>query len=168
MSQRVKLVAAVVGGLALAGTVVVITASAVGLNFTATPQSAARPSESPIPTVSPSTRTGQANPTVRFVNTAVIRAEAQVLGVTARDLQVSFRQGTTLHQLADRKGISQAAFQAAFEKNLTGLLDQGVTQGQLTVAQEQQALTRLSRTVPNWDQAPAMARPQASPSASPR
>ncbi len=160
--------AAVVGGLALAGTVVVITASAVGLNFTATPESAARPSESPIPTVSPSARPGQANPTVRFVNTAVIQAEAQVLGVTARDLLASFRQGSTLHQLADGKGISQAAFQAAFVKNLTGMLDQGVIQGQLTSAQEQQALTRLSRTVPNWDQAPATARPQASPSASPR
>jgi hypothetical protein len=96
---------------------------------------------------------------------AVLEAEAQVLGITTRQLTLDMRQGLTIHQLADKQGISQADFQARFQTDLKAIMDQSVQQGQLTAQQEQQALTRLSRGVPNWDQ--PRPRAQASPSPSP-
>lgn len=165
MRLRWKLAIGAAGGLVVAAGLVAITASAVGLSRTATLQSAATssPTASPAPSATP--RAG--NPAGRAVNMAVLAAEAQVLGLTTRQLTLDMRQGLTVHQLADRQGISQADFQARFQTDLKAIMDQSVQQGQLTAQQEQQALTRLSRGVPNWDQPPARPGAQASPSPSP-
>lgn len=167
MPYRLKLAIGALGGLAIGVGLVVITASAVGLNRTAVVQSAARPSPTASPASSPSASARAGNPATRVVNMAVVGAESQVLGITAAELTMGLRQGITVHQLADKKGINQTDFQAQFQTDVKGILDQGVQQGQLTPQQEQQALKRLSKGVPNWDQVPARQKSPGSPSPSP-
>jgi predicted outer membrane protein len=164
MPYRLKLAIGALGGLAIGVGLVVITASAVGLNRTAVVQSAARSSPTASPASSPSASPRAGNPAARVVNMAVLGAESQVLGITAAELTMDLRQGMTVQQLADKKGINQTDFQAQFQTDVKGILDQGVQQGQLTPQQEQQALKRLSKGVPNWDQVPARQKPPASPS----
>lgn len=167
MPYRLKLAIGALGGLAIGVGLVVITASAVGLNRTAVVQSAARSSPTASPASSPSASPRAGNPATRVVNMAVVGAESQVLGITAAELTMGLRQGMTVHQLADKKGINQTDFQSQFQTDVKGILDQGVQQGQLTPQQEQQALKRLSKGVPNWDQVPARQKSPASPSPSP-
>jgi hypothetical protein len=170
MRKPLELAIGVVGGLVVAVGVVVITASATGLDLTgalhpaASPAPAAR-SAGPVPG-----QGGQATRTVRLANQAMLQAEAQVLGMQPRELTSDLRQGTTVHQLADRRGISEVDFSSRFQSNLTAILDGYVRQGQLTQEQEALALKRVGGRVPNWDQTSAErpASPSPSPSRSPR
>jgi hypothetical protein len=142
------------GGVVVAIGVVVITASALGVDLTgaAHPAPGAVTAVTAAPTASPRPGAGQANPAARALNQAVVEAEAQVLGMQPRDLSASLRQGTTVHQLAMQRRLGPADFQAAFQRDLRALLDRDVQQGTLTAAQEQAALRRLdSRLPPNWD-----------------
>jgi hypothetical protein len=168
MQKPLKLAVGALGGLVVAVGVVVITASAAGVNLTALHSSSQPGPAAPTPASSASPATGRAtpNPATRAVNQAVLQAEAQALGVQPKELQKDFRQGLTLHQVADQKGVSQADFQSRFQAGVKTILDQDVQQGRLTAQQEQQALTRLGRRGPAWDAVPGK-RPQASPSPSP-
>jgi hypothetical protein len=164
MQKLVKLVIGALGGLVVAMGVVVITASAAGVNLAGLHAS---PSPSPVPasTPSPPARArATPNPAARAVAQAVLQAEAQALGVQPRDLTKDLRQGMSLHQVAEQKGVSQADFQARFQKDLMATLDQDVQQGTLTQQQEQQALKRLGKRGPNWDAVRAQASPSPSPS----
>ena len=156
MNRRVKLAAAAVGALVVAGAVVVVTAAATNVYRN---NASNHPATQPATAASPGAqgaaggKQAPANPAQKAVHQAVLQAEAQALGIKPKELSADLRQGTTVHQLADQKGLSQAAFQAAFGKDLTAALDQDVQKGALTSQQEQQALKRLGSTVPNWDQA---------------
>jgi len=166
MQRPVKLAIGALGGLVVATGVVIITASAAGVSLAALRSSAApSPGATPAATSSPRAP-ATPNPAARLVNQAVLQAEAQSLGVQPRDLMKDLRQGMSLHQVADRQGVSQADFQARFQKNVAALLDQDVQQGSLTQQQEQQALKRLSTRGPSWDAVPGR-RAQPSPSPSP-
>jgi hypothetical protein len=154
-----KLAVGTLGGAVVAIGVVVITASAMGFDLTAAhPASPAARAVTATPTPSPvpPAGAGQASPAVRAVAQATAQAEAQALGVTPRALSAALRQGSTLHQVATRRGVSPAVFQAGFVKDLTALLDQDVKQGTLTATQEQAALRRLGAGLPpSWDRAAA-------------
>jgi uncharacterized protein YidB (DUF937 family) len=100
----------------------------------------------------------------RAVRQAVLQGEAQILGITSRQLSADLKQGTTVQQLAAQKGISQQQFQAQLVQDVQPLLDREVGAGTLTQAQEQQALKRLGKTIPNWTAAPKKAQPSTSPS----
>ena len=155
MNSRVKLAAAAAGALLVAGAVVVATVAATNAyrsNGSSHPATQPATAASPGAQAAPGKR-GQANPAHKAVRQAVLEAEAQVLGLQPKDLAADLKQGKTVHQLADQKGLSQAAFQAEFSKDLTGILDQDVQKGTLSSQQEQQALNRVRSTVPNWDQA---------------
>jgi hypothetical protein len=165
MPRPLKLVVGTLGGLVVAFGVVVITASAAGFNLS----DALHPSASPSPAVAlapvPSPGRGQvANVAVRALNQAVVQAEAEVLGLRPAQLDTALRQGTTVHQLASQRGLTQAVFNLRFQSTVTTILDQDVQQGVLTQQQEQAALGRLAGGPPNWDAAvAARVRPTPSP-----
>jgi hypothetical protein len=156
-----KLAVGTLGGAVVAIGVVVITASAMGFDLTAAhPASPAARAVTATPTPSPvpPAGAGQVSPAVRAVAQATAQAEAQALGVTPRALSAALRQGSTLHQVAARRGVSPAVFQAGFVRDLTALLDQDVTQ-------EQATLRRLGAGLPpSWDRAAA---PSPAPAPSP-
>jgi hypothetical protein len=120
---------------------------------------------SPMPQSSPgAVKTGQAAAN-RVIRQAVLQGEAQVLGITAKQLGADLKQGTTVQQLATQKGIGQQQFQAQLVQAVQPLLDKEVGAGTLTPAEEQQALERLGKAIPNWTAAPKKAQPSPSPSA---
>lgn len=162
MQRPIKLAVGALGATVVAVGVVAITASAAGVHLGGAAPAPAATANGPSPAPSASPNRAAANPAARTMNQAAAQAEAQVLGIQPQELARDLRQGTTVHQLADRKGIAQTDFQARFTKALTALLDQDVQAGKLTAAQEQQYLERLGTAIPNWDQAPG-ARPTATP-----
>ena len=156
MNSRVKLAAAAAGALLVAGAVVVVTAAATNVyrsNASTHPATQPATAASPGTQAAPGGKQAQANPAQKAVRQAMLQAEAQALGLKPKELTADLKQGTTVHQLADQRGLSQAAFQAEFGKDLTAIMDQDVQKGALTSQQEQQALKRVGSTVPNWDQA---------------
>jgi len=112
----------------------------------------ASPDSRPSPAAVPSA--AAVTPSARPPQPVVLAAEAQVLGVKPKDLAAQLTQGTTVHQLAGQKAITQPDFQTRYAERLRAILDQQVRNGRLTRAQEQQAMQRLG-VVPNWDGAPA-------------
>ena len=77
-----------------------------------------------------------------------------------------FATTRSVHELATAKGLSQAQFQTQYQAALKGQLDQAVTAGTVTQAQEQQAIKRLTANVPNWSRVGA-AKPSPSPTPTP-
>lgn len=156
----IKAAAASAGALFMAGGAVAITAAALGVTHGAAPPATASASPgvsaSPAPSMPPAAPAqpgkGQA------VRKLLLAAEAQVLGLQQPQLAMDLRQGTTVHQLADRSGLSEAQFESALATLLKPQLDQAVAGGTLTADQEQKALAQLARGVPNWDATPKAAR----------
>jgi hypothetical protein len=84
---------------------------------------------------------------------AALQAEAQVLGISLKELNADIKAGKTVQQLAAAKNLSQDQFRAQFDQALKGMLDKEVAAGTLTSAQEQKAIARLDAAIPNWTQA---------------
>lgn len=85
---------------------------------------------------------------------ALIRAAASALGVSSQTLMADLAKGMTLHQVADAQNppVTEAQFRTKLIANLTPLLDQAVTNGKLTKAQENKILTALQNgPIPLWD-----------------
>lgn len=158
MDRRLKLALGALGALGVAAGVAAVTVAGTGAaagerRGPAAGETTVSLASSPPPAASPGPAAGAQN--ARAARTLVIAAEAQVLGLRPRELTAELMRGTTLHQVADRKGVGPADFQARYSARLTALLDQEVEAGNLSAAQERQALQRLG-TVPNWEQsAPA-------------
>jgi hypothetical protein len=157
MDRKLKLTLGAIGALAAAVGVAAVTIAATGRGVGDSAQSSGQaaialtgPDAEPSPAASPGPAAA-GSPAARAARAAVVTAEAEVLGLKPRDLAAELRQGTTLHRIADQRGISQVDFQARYTTRLTAVLDQQVRAGNLTAAQEQQALQRLG-TLPNWDQ----------------
>lgn len=165
MTLATKVGVGAVAALAVAGGAVAITAHTVGLqlgNRGGTSPAAVSPA--PLPSQPPQPH--KAHPAQKALRAALLEAEAQVLGISPKELARDLAQGTTLQQLAGQKGLSQAQFQTQLVQAAKPLLDQDVQAGTLTAAQEQQALQRLSQGVPNWNvarQAPKQASSQPQP-----
>ena len=104
------------------------------------------------------------NGAAQAVRKAALQAEAQVLGISTKQLNADFKSGTTVQQLAAGKGLSQDQFRAQLLQAVRPLLDQEVAAGTLTSAQEQEELQRLGTTIPNWSQVGGAKRPSPSPS----
>jgi hypothetical protein len=97
------------------------------------------------------------------VRRATAQAEAQVLGSTPKQLAADLRSGHTLQQLATARSLSQDQFRTQLVAALKPLLDQEVTAGTLTAAQEQRALQRLATAIPNWTTTPGAGKASPSP-----
>src|SRR5215469_16298418 len=113
-----------IGGLALLGGGVAIGAH-VGGGAQPASSTAIVASPSPSASASPSAR----NTAAQAVRRAALSAEAQVLGVSPKQLDADFKAGTTVQQLATAKGLSQSEFQAQFQTALKDQLDQEVRAG---------------------------------------
>jgi len=120
----------------------------------------------PTPSASPSAAAAK-NTAAPAVRQAALAAEAQVLGVTAKQLNADFKSGKTVQQLATARGLTQAQFQTQFAAALKTQLDQEVTAGTVTPAEEQQAVKRLTAAIPNWSQVGGAARKAPSPTPTP-
>jgi hypothetical protein len=159
--SRMRVAAALGGGVALIGLIAAVTAFAIG-HYTASSASVssvstASPSASSAANTASTAREGGSATAARDVAKAARTAEAQALGTTPDELATALQQGQTVQQLASSKGMDQAAFQAKFTQYLEAQLDQLLQQGTLTQDQEQKALSRLGQRIPNWDR-PARAR----------
>jgi membrane-bound lytic murein transglycosylase B len=158
-----KIYVGAIGGLALLGGGVAVGAHLGGGG--GQPASSTAIVASPTPAASPSPNAR--NAAAQAVRRAALSAEAQVLGVTLKELDADFKAGKTVQQLATAKGLTQSQFQAQFQPALKALLDHEVTAGTVTQAQETQALQRLTAAVPNWSQVGGTARKAPSPTPTP-
>jgi membrane-bound lytic murein transglycosylase B len=164
-----RLAAGAAGAVAMVGGTVALTSAVTGNSLggatdhltSASPSPAA--SASPSPSASGGGQARTASPAARAVAAAVLEAEAQVLGVPAQQLRSELRSGTTLQALAGQRGLDESQFASRLAADARPLLDRDVQQGTVTASQEQAALARLARTVPNWDRAPAAASPSPTP-----
>lgn len=156
-----KLTAAGIGAMALIGGGVAVGAHLGGDSGTTgslTPVVA-----SPAPSQSPAAGAAR-NGAAQAARRAAVAAEAQVLGVTPKALNADFKAGKTVQQLAAAKGLTQAQFQTQYTPALQTMLDHAVSAGTITQAQEQQAMKRLTASIPNWSQ---VAQPKAAASPTP-
>src|ERR1700716_1755481 len=114
MSRTLKTVLLSLGVLFGAIALLTIVASAAGVHLVNQPSAAA--GQSATPSASPATKQRQGNASAKVVRQATLQAESQVLGMQSTDLTASLKQGSTVHQLADQKGISPADFQSRFSQ----------------------------------------------------
>lgn len=143
------------GGFVVGGAAVLLTGAVAGFH----PSAAAAPAPSPTavaapaPTTNASPNPAGAGTATRVLTAAVMQAEAQALGMQQRDLEMQLRKGATVSQLAATKGLSQDAFRATLIQDLTPILGQDVSSGQLTSTQEQAYMKHLQTgPIPNWSQ----------------
>lgn len=68
---------------------------------------------------------------------------AQILGITAEELQAELKAGKTLEQIAGNKGMTLAQLKEKLIAKTKTELDNQVSQGKLTAEQAQSMLTRL-------------------------
>ena len=88
----------------------------------------------------------------RAVRRAVIESEADVLGMTPKDLVTALKAGKTVSQLAEAKGLTKAQFTTRFLVDLTHRLDNLVERKVITPAMEKKILARIaSGHIPFWN-----------------
>lgn len=84
----------------------------------------------------------------------LLTAAAGALGITPAQLRTDLMNGQTLSQIAaaQKPAVTEDQFRTRLIANLKPLLDQAVTSGKLTSAQEQQIIQRLQTgPIPFWD-----------------
>jgi len=97
----------------------------------------------------------------------VLRAEAQTLNLTPRQLRQDLRSGTSVEQLASKAGMDKSQFEAAVVSKLKPMLDKLVSAGKLNQGQENALINRVQKGfLPGWTLKPRSAPGTASPSAS--
>ncbi len=97
----------------------------------------------------------------------LLAAAASALGITTDQLKTDLAKGMSLSQIAaaHTPPITEAQFRTALIAAIKPLLDQAVTNKQLTSAQEQKILQRLQTApIPFWSKAPKL--PAAAPTPS--
>jgi hypothetical protein len=88
----------------------------------------------------------------RAIRRAVIEAEADVLGITPEALVKSLKEGKTVSELAQAKGLTKAQFITRLLVDLTVRLDNLVDRKVITPAQEKKVLAWIADGhVPFWD-----------------
>ncbi|HEX4213998.1 MAG TPA: hypothetical protein VIA06_11835 [Candidatus Dormibacteraeota bacterium] len=80
----------------------------------------------------------------------VLSSEAEVLGVSSRQLAADFRSGMTLSQLAGQKHLSRTSFQDAFCRNLDTDLVGAVGHGLITQQQASRFEAYYRTRLPHW------------------
>ena len=112
---------------------------------------------SPSPSPSPSTATGpgatqDSRADRRAVAAAVFESEADVLGIKPEELRKDLKAGQKVSDLAKAKGMDKAQFTARLIASLKPRLEQLVDHKQITQAQADRVLDRISKGhVPFWD-----------------
>lgn len=89
----------------------------------------------------------------------VLRAEAQVLSLTPRQLRQDLRAGTSVEQLASKAGMDKAQFTAAVVSKLKPMLDKLVSAGKINQSQEDALIDRVQKGfLPGWTLKPGAGR----------
>ena len=172
------------GAVAVAGTAVVITASAAGITF------GARPSSSTPATADVESATAAAvcSTFMQHFATDIGKSQAQIntafqkaIGETLADdtgkvvipegetqLQTDLKGGQSLSQVATAQHVTEADFRTRLIANLKPVMDKAVTDKKMTAAQEQALVSRLQTgPLPLWNAAPKRPKTGASPNPSP-
>lgn len=101
-------------------------------------------------TAQPSTTKHHAD--ARVVRTAVIEAEADVLGISPQTLVKDLKGGQKVSDLANDKGITKDQFADRLAANLKPRLEALVDKREITQAQADKVLDRISKGhIPFWD-----------------
>ena len=111
---------------------------------------------------------GGTKPAAAQYTQQLLAAAASALGISPQTLRSDLASGETLSQIAAAQNppVSETQFRAKLIANLKPLLDQAVTGGKLTSAQEQQILSKLQTgAIPFWDKPMKEPAAAASPSA---
>lgn len=89
----------------------------------------------------------------------VLRAEAQALNLTPRQLRQDLRSGTSVEQLAAKAGMDKAQFTAAVVSKLRPMLAKLVSAGKLKQAQADAIVDRVQKGfLPGWTLRPGAGR----------
>lgn len=89
----------------------------------------------------------------------VLRAEAQALHLTLRQLRQDIREGTSVEQLAAKAGMDKAQFTAAVVGDLKPMLAKLVGAGKLKQSQADAIVDRVQKGwLPGWTLKPAAPR----------
>lgn len=114
----------------------------------------AAPSPSPSPSSSAATPAPAADRHAdrKLVRQAVLESEADVLGMPEGNLVADLKKGQKVSDLAKAKGMDEAQFAAKLAVNLKPRLEQLVDHKQITQAQADRILHRISKGhVPLWN-----------------
>lgn len=88
---------------------------------------------------------------MRLIRRAEFVSEAQVLGVKPKDLRADLKNGQTVEQLAQAKGMDKSQFETALVAALKPRLDALVDRGAVTRGQADAAIDRIQKGhVPFW------------------
>ncbi|MDQ6773058.1 MAG: hypothetical protein M3024_08730 [Candidatus Dormibacteraeota bacterium] len=166
LTLATKIGTAAIAAVAVVGGGLAVAAHTAGLQLN-NASASTPPTVSSSPSPSPgSAKNVAAQATAKAVRVALMQAEAQVLGLTTKQLGADLKQGRTVQQLAGGKGLSEAQFSTQVAQGMKAALDQQVQSGTLSAKQEQRLLTRYGQAVPNWSRPVHTASP-ASPSPAP-
>jgi len=89
----------------------------------------------------------------------VLRAEAQALNLTTRQLRQDLRSGTSVEQLASKAGMDKAQFTTAVVSKLKPMLDKLVSAGRINQSQENALIARVQKGfLPGWTLKPGAGR----------
>ena len=123
-------------------------AAVLSMGVAGTLAQAATPSPSP----AASTSTTDRHADRKLVRQAILESEADVLGMPEATLIADLRHGQKVSDLARDKGMSKEQFAARLVVNLRPRLEQLVDHKQLTQAQADRILDRISKgKIPFWD-----------------
>ena len=116
----------------------------------------AAPNPTPKPT--PSAAAGQPKPSTdrhadrRAIRRAIIESEADVLGIKPKTLVKDLKEGQKVSDLAKDRGMTKEQFETKLLANLRPRLEALVDHKQITQAQADRVLDRISKGyVPFWD-----------------
>ena len=101
----------------------------------------------------PQAGAGQSNrhAAMRAIRRAEFVSEAQVLGIAPKDLRADLKNGQTVQQLAQAKGMDESQFEAALVAALKPRLDALVDRGVITRGQADAAIDRIQKGhIPYW------------------
>lgn len=125
-------------------------AAALSLGVAATYAQAATPS--PMPSPSASAKHHDPKSDRALVRRAIFESEADVLGIKPEQLRADLKKGQTVADLAKDKGMTKEQFAAALAANLKPRLETLVDHKQLTQAQADKILDRITKGhIPFWD-----------------
>ena len=112
--------------------------------------SAASPSPSPSAAARPATAVDRADR--RAVRLAVVESEADVLGISVKQLRADLKAGQKVSDLARDKGMTKEQFAAKMLVSLKPRLEQLVAHKVITQARADRVVDRISKGhVPFWD-----------------
>jgi hypothetical protein len=113
---------------------------------------AASPSPSPSPAASATGAKHDARTDRRLILLAVVEAEADVLHITPGQLRDDLKHGQTVADLAKDRGMTKEQFAAKLVANLKPRLEALVDHKQITQAQADKVLDRISKGyIPFWN-----------------